>query len=99
MVALQQLVVFKRKQPRPRLCGLNERLAGPPPFVAGLGERLDHGETGYRRVLAPCWISAILVQVWIWRAVTLKSQVLTIFRTSSSFPARCANLRSLSEID
>src|SRR3982750_3648137 len=33
---------------------------GAPPFVAGLGERPDHRETRDRRVLAPCWISAIL---------------------------------------
>src|SRR4051812_31217012 len=35
-------------------------LGGAPPFVAGLGERPDHRETRDRRVLAPCWISAIL---------------------------------------
>ena len=28
--------------------------------MAGLGERPDHRETGYRRVLALCWISVIL---------------------------------------
>jgi hypothetical protein len=55
-----QLVVFKRKQRRPRLCSCDRTFWGAPRFVAGLGERTDHGETGYRRVLAPCWISAIL---------------------------------------
>src|SRR4051812_42818671 len=35
-------------------------LGGAPPFVAELGERPHHREIRDCRVLAPCWISAIL---------------------------------------
>ena len=56
-----QLVVCKRKQPRPRLCSCDRAFwVALPPFVAGLGERPDHRETSYRCVLAPCCFSAIL---------------------------------------
>ena len=38
-----QLIVFKRKQPRPLLCSCDRAfLGGAPPFVAGLGKRPDH---------------------------------------------------------
>src|SRR3954466_46233 len=54
-------------------------LGGAPPFVAGLGEPSDHRETRYRRVLAPCWISAILATaIPSWGAPRIRGELLQL---------------------
>jgi putative transposase len=66
VVALrQQLVVFKRKQTRPRIQRLDRLFwVCAAAFLGRMGRPPDHWELGYRGVKASRWVSLVLAMVF-----------------------------------